>query len=216
MDKGTVTSAEMTANAPLVLVVDDHAVVRSGCRQLLEPPMSRFRVVEASDGPSARAELSRHDPDIIVADLNMPGTPSGLDLLRELTGEGRRVVVLTMHETPSVAARCLELGAAAYVTKSDAPDALIEAVETVARGGRWLSADLARDLAMSPRQPDLSEREADIMDILAQTADLEEVGRQLGISYKTVANTLVRLRNRYGVRRTADLVRVALQRRQGL
>lgn len=201
------------AKSPLILVVDDHAVVRGGCRQLLEPPLSRFRVAEAADGLAAREQVERLNPDLVVADLNLPGSPSGLDLLRELTAAGRRVVVLSMHETPAIATRCLDLGAAAYVTKSDAPDALIQAVEAALAGQRWLSADIARALALPDRTDTLTEREAHILDLLADTADLDAVGRQLGISYKTVANTLVRLRNRFGVRRTADLVRVAVQRR---
>ncbi len=198
---------------PLILVVDDHAVVRGGCRQLLEPPLSRFRVAEAADGMAARAQVTRLNPDLVVADLNLPGSPGGLDLLRELTAAGRLVVVLSMHETPGIATRCLDLGATAYVTKSDAPDALVQAVEAALAGGRWLSADIARALALPNREDELTGREAEILDLLADTADLEAVGRQLGISYKTVANTLVRLRNRFGVRRTADLVRVAVQRR---
>lgn len=205
----------MADAAPLILVVDDHAIVRGGCRQLLEPPLSRFRVVEAADGMAAREQVARHNPDLVVADLNLPGTPSGLDLVRELTGAGRRVVVFSMHETPSIAGRCLEMGAAAYVTKSDAPDALIQATEAALRGDRWLSADIARALALPNRSGDLTEREAQMLDILADTTDLDDVGRRLGISYKTVANSLVRLRNRFGVRRTADLVRVAVQRRAG-
>lgn len=203
------------AAAPLILVVDDHAIVRGGCRQLLEPPLSRFRVVEAADGQAARTQVARHDPDLVITDLNLPGTPNGLDLVRELTEMGRRVVVLSMHETPGIASRCIELGAAAYVTKSDAPEALVEATEAALRGARWLSADIARALALPNRETDLTEREAEILDLLADTADLDDVGRRLGISYKTVANTLVRLRNRFGVRRTADLVRVAVQRRVG-
>lgn len=206
------STTEITAPNPLALVIDDHAIVRNGCRQLLQPPLSRFRVMEAADGASAREALTCHTPEVIVTDLNLPGTPSGLDLVRELVMAGHRVVVLSMHEAPSVASRCLEAGAAAYVSKSDAPDALIRAVETVACGGRWLSADLARDLAINQRQNDLTAREADILDILTQTTDLDSVGQRLGISYKTVANTLVRLRNRFGVRRTADLVRIAVQR----
>lgn len=202
-------------HAPLVLVIDDHAVVRNGCRQLLEPPLSRFRVIEAADAATARDALARHRPDLVVTDLNLPGSCSGLDLVRELVAGGHRVIVLSMHEAPSVAARCLEMGAAAYVSKSDPPDALIQAVETVAAGGRWLSADLARDLAVNRPQHDLTAREAEILDLLTQTTDLDAVGRHFGISYKTVANTLVRLRNRFGVRRTADLVRIAVQR-QGL
>lgn len=213
MDKNPATPAGPPV--PTILVIDDHAVVRNGCRQLLEPPLSRFRVTEAADGAAARAILAQCQPDIIITDLNLPGTPSGLDLVRELAAGGRRVIVLSMHEAPSVAARCLDMGAAAYVSKSDPPDALIQAVETVAGGGRWLSADLARDIAINRHQQDLSAREAEILDLLTQTTDLDAVGRHFGISYKTVANTLVRLRNRFGVRRTADLVRIAVQR-QGL
>lgn len=201
-----------------VLVVDDHAVVRAGCRRLLEPPLGRFRVVEAADGPSALALVERDPPALVILDLNLPGSPTGLDLLRQLVASGPPVLVFSMHEAPSVVARCLEAGARGYLCKSDDPAVMAGAAETVLEGRLWLDHRMACAVAaLGPGRPQrdvdapLPEREGEIMRLLAETAELDSVARRLGISYKTLANTLVRLRNRYGVRRTADLVRIAVR-----
>ena len=217
-------AAERREEVPVVLVVDDHAVVRGGCRRMLEPPLGRYRVIEAADGASALDLARREEPAAILLDLNLPGEPNGLALLGVLSAMGSSVVVLSMHEAPQVAARCLEAGAHGYVSKSDDPDSVMRAVESALAGRIWLSHAIATALAADAvagrsagggptggRSLPLSPRERQIMDLLARTADLDAVAAALGISYKTVANTLVRLRNRYGVRRTADLVRIAVQ-----
>lgn len=209
-------STDAESDEMTVLVVDDHAVVRSGCRRLLGPPMGRFRVVEAADGAAALDLAAREAPAVLVVDLNMAGEPNGIGLVQALAETGAAVVVLSMHEAPQVAARCLEAGALAYVSKSDEPEAVVEAVAAALEGRVWLARDMALAVAALGRMPareprPLTPREADIMGLLAETSDIARIAERLGISYKTVANTLVRLRNRYGVRRTADLVRIVVR-----
>ena len=197
--------------APLVLVVDDHSVVRSGCRRLLEPPLGRFRVVEAASGSAALAALAEHrDVAVVVTDLNMPGTPTGIDLVERLAAIGPSLLVLSMHEAPEVAARCMAAGAAGYLSKADDPGDLALAVDAAIEGRAWISRDTAR--AMSASYADtraLSPREREMMRLLRHTTDLQAIAAKLGVSRKTTANLLVRLRAQYGVRRTADLVRIA-------
>ena len=197
--------------APLVLVVDDHSVVRSGCRRLLEPPLGRFRVVEAASGSAALAALAEHrDVAVVVTDLNMPGTPTGIDLVERLAAIGPSLLVLSMHEAPEVAARCMAAGAAGYLSKADDPGDLALAVDAAIDGRAWISRDTAR--AMSASYADtraLSPREREMMRLLSHTTDLQAIAAELGVSRKTTANLLVGLRAQYGVRRTADLVRIA-------
>lgn len=197
--------------APLVLVVDDHSVVRSGCRRLLEPPLGRFRVVEAASGSAALAALAEHrDVAVVVTDLNMPGTPTGIDLVERLAAIGPSLLVLSMHEAPEVAARCMAAGAAGYLSKADDPGDLALAVDAAIEGRAWISRDTAR--AMSASYADtrvLSPREREMMRLLSHTTDLQAIAAELGVSRKTTANLLVGLRAQYGVRRTADLVRIA-------
>lgn len=205
--------------APLtVLVVDDHAVVRNGCRRLLEPPLGRFRVLEAGDGAAALALLAeRPEVAAVVCDLNMPGDPAGIGLVERLASAGPAVVVLSMHEAPEVAARCVAAGAAGYLSKSDDPGDLAQAVEAALAGRAWISRDAARAIAAGAAPPDrdLSPREREAMRLLGRTTDLQAIAAGLGVSRKTTANLLVRLRARHGVRRTADLVRIAVEGRDG-
>ena len=122
----------MTPAAPTVLVVDDHALVRNGCRRLLEPPLGRFWVVEAASGAAALAALADHpEIGVVACDLNLPGEPAGLALIERLARSGPAVLVLSMHEATEVAARCVAAGAAGYLSKSDDPGDLAKAVEAV-------------------------------------------------------------------------------------
>jgi DNA-binding NarL/FixJ family response regulator len=190
----------MTAalDRPLVLVADDHAVVRTGCRRLLEPPLGPYRVVEAATGEAALAQAAALSPRAAVLDLGLPAL-GGLDLLRAVAAldPAPAIVVLTMHEEPQLARRCLEAGARAYVSKADPPERLPAALAAVLAGGRWLGPELAAALASLDPGPALDAREAAIMDRLARSADLPAVAADLGISYKTLTNILVRLRGRF-------------------
>lgn len=197
--------------APLVLVVDDHSVVRSGCRRLLEPPLGRFRVTEAASGAAALAVLAEDgDVAVVVTDLNMPGIPTGIDLVERLAAMSPSLLVLSMHEAPEVAARCMAAGAAGYLSKADDPGDLALAIDAAIEGRAWISRDTARAMAASDADVRvLSPREREMMRLLSHTTDLQAIAAELGVSRKTTANLLVGLRARHGVRRTADLVRIA-------
>ncbi len=201
----------MTAAAPLVLVADDHSVVRNGCCRLLEPPLGRFEVLEAGSGAEALAVLAAHpEVAVVLTDLNMPGEPSGIALVERLARLGPAVLVLSMHEAPEVAARCVAVGAAGYLSKADDPGDIVQAIAAAIAGRVWMSRDTAR--AIAPAVDDarpLSVRDREVMRLLGETSDLQAIATAIGVSRKTMANLLVKLRSRHGVRRTADLVRIA-------
>jgi len=200
-----------------VLLVDDHAVVRSGCRRILEP-FEAFEVFEAADGPSALAACARDPVDVVVLDLSMPGM-GGLEVLRRLreAGDPARVLIFSMHDDPLLAASGLQAGASGYVTKGDAPDELARAILSIAEGATYLSREVAQGMAMSKALGDdpadrMTPREREIAALLVEGHMLADIAAALSISYKTVANTLVRLRGKLGARSNAGLVRQLMER----
>lgn len=203
-----------------VLLVDDHAIVRAGCRRLLDPT-GRFEVLEAASGAEALAMCAEHAPDVMVLDLSMPDL-GGLEVLRRLraTRSKTAVLVFSVHDEAIFAVRSLEAGAQGYITKGDSPTDLLTAIDTVSRGEVYLSHDIAHEVAVmslsKKKDPfaDLTARELEMLRLFAKGATLNEMADALGVSYKTVANTSVKLRSRLGAKSTSELVRIALE--QGL
>jgi DNA-binding NarL/FixJ family response regulator len=199
-----------------ILLVDDHSVVRAGVRRLLES-IPGTEILEAQTGHETLALFRSDEPDLILLDLNMEGV-GGLELLRRLLLEDKkaRVVVFTMHSEPIYAARALKLGAKGYVTKSASADELVAAVRQVADGGHYIEAELASKLAIGQFDGEdplhqLSTREVEILRLLGDGKSLTAIAETLGVSYKTVANTCSLIKNKLGLQRTADLIRVSLE-----
>jgi DNA-binding NarL/FixJ family response regulator len=197
-----------------ILLVDDHALVRAGLRRLLAALPAE--IAECASGQEALALLQGPVPDLVVLDLNLPGI-GGLELLRRLLKDHPTltVLVLSMHAEPLYAARALDAGAKGYISKNASPEELLLAVRKVARGGRYVEAEIAQELAVQPAVPGnplaaLSERELEILRLLARGRSLAEIGEGLSVSYKTVANTCTAMKAKLGVARTADLVRLAI------
>lgn len=199
-----------------VLIVDDHAVVRAGLRRLLAAAPAVDGILEAAAGRAVLPLLREHRPGLVLLDLNLPDL-GGLELLRRLRAEepAPRVLVFTMHADPVFAARALEAGATGYVSKTADPAELLEAVARIARGGRYVEGEIAQALATRDGGGDpmegLTRRELEILRLLREGHDLAGVARAVGVSYKTVANTCVRMKAKLGVARTADMVRLALR-----
>jgi DNA-binding NarL/FixJ family response regulator len=198
-----------------ILLVEDHAIVRAGLRRLLAALPAD--IAECASGKEAMALLRGPAPDVVILDLNLPGI-GGLELLRRLLAESPalRVLVLTMHAEPLYAARALDAGAKGFVSKNATPDELLTAVRRIARGGRYVEAEIAQELAVQPIAvgdplASLSERDLEILRLLAQGSSLAEIAAGLAISYKTVANTCTQIKTKLGVARAADLVRVAIR-----
>ena len=199
-----------------VLLVDDHAIVRAGLRRLLAG-LPELAITEAASGAEALAALHQARPDLVILDLNLPGL-GGLVLLRRIVQAepAVRVLVLTMHAEPVYAARALDAGAKGYVSKNVAPEEMLTAVRKVAAGARYVEAEIAQEMALTPRpQGDplqtLSERDLEVLRLLAEGRSLQQIADTLGMAYKTVANGCSALKGKLGVRRTADLIRLSGQ-----
>ena len=203
------------------MLVDDHAVVRAGYRRLLELEPDMRVVAECADADAAYDRLQQHPPsagalaDVMVLDLSMPGR-SGLDLLRRLRlrWPSLRVLVFTMHDSPTMVAQCLRAGALGFITKSSPPEALVAAVRDVGQGRTTVSPELAlpaplcADEAMPPHTQ-LSPREFDVLRLLLEGAGVDDIAQRLRISPKTVANVQSLIRQKLGVANAMELLRYA-------
>lgn len=201
--------------APLrLLLVDDHAVVRAGYRRLLEQANHCWEVTEADSGEAAYRECASQDFDVVVMDISLPGI-SGLEALARLRRRtpGIRVLMFSMHEEPVFAEQALSNGAAGYITKSSAPEVLVEAVQRIAVGRRYLGPDVHCQYGDEPPKglQSLSPREFEIFRLLAEGRGSAEIARMLSISYKTVANYGSGIREKLALNNVAEMTRLAIR-----
>jgi two-component system invasion response regulator UvrY len=202
-----------------VMLVDDHAVVRSGFRRFLEEFDDIRVVAEAESGEQAYrlyVEAMSHEsmPDVLVLDISMPDT-SGLALMQRLFARAPdvRVIVFSMHQDAAMAERAIDGGARGYVTKSSAPEVLVKAVREVAAGGIFLSDDIAQAMARGKDSPlkILSTREFEIFQQLVGGRAPADIARALSLSNKTIANYHTLIKQKLGVGSDIELMRIALQ-----
>jgi two-component system response regulator NreC len=199
---------------PIRLVIaDDHAVVRAGLRMLLDAAEGIRVVAEAGEVDTAARMVAAHRPDVLVLDLNMPGPPSlpAIPALAERTA----VVVLTMQNDPAFAREALQAGARGYVLKEAADDELLDAVRAVAAGRTYLNPELGARLAAAPPGPtappdDLTEREVEILRLIALGHTNAEIGKQLYLSVRTVESHRAHIQQKTRRTTRAELVRYAL------
>jgi DNA-binding NarL/FixJ family response regulator len=199
-----------------ILVIDDHPIVRAGCRQLIQRIPST-KVVEAETGEEGYRLFQELYPDMVLLDITLPGI-GGLEVLRRMRAnrENAKVLMFSMHEDPVFASRAMQTGAKGYITKNNAADHLVEAVEKVLSGKTYLSADMAQELAMlnigagTSALSDLSRRELEILRLVGEGKSMTEISGILGISYKTVANNLTQIKSKLGISKTAELMRFAI------
>jgi two-component system, NarL family, response regulator NreC len=209
----------LRVEAPPVTIVlaDDHAVVRSGLRMVLEREGDLQVVAEAGDAERAVRTVLGHKPAVLVLDLNMPGELSSLEAIpriREISPD-TRVVVLTMQEDPEFARMALRAGALGYVLKEAAADELVDAVRRAAEGGRYLNPRLGAMLAAAPPGPsgppdDLTEREVDVLRLIALGHTNTEIAAQLFLSVRTVESHRAHIQQKLRRGSRAELVRYAL------
>jgi two-component system response regulator NreC len=200
-----------------IVLADDHAVVRKGLRLLLDGEEGFEVVAEAGTAEDALRYVRAHRPQVLVLDLNMPGDVNSLDAIPEVeaSGDGTRVVVLTMQEDPEFARRALGNGAAGYVLKEAADDELVEAVRRAAAGDTYLNPRLGAALAAAPPTPagppdDLTEREVEILRLIALGHTNVEIGEQLYLSVRTVESHRAHIQQKLRRSSRAELVRYAL------
>jgi two-component system response regulator NreC len=199
-----------------IVLADDHAVVRSGLRLLLDAEGDFEVVAEAGDVDSAQRYVRGHHPTVLVLDLNMPGGSSldAIPVIREQSPE-TQIVVLTMQEEPAFARHALGAGAIGYVLKEAADDELVEAVRRAANGELYLNPRLGARVAAepSPGPPDdLSEREVDVLRLIALGHTNAEIAGQLFLSVRTVETHRAHIQHKLGLTTRAQLVRYALDR----
>jgi two-component system invasion response regulator UvrY len=202
-----------------ILIVDDHAIVVSGCRALLagEPDIE---VLEAADAESGERLFLAEQPDVCVLDINLPGV-SGFELARRILGHtlAARIIMFSMNDDPVFAVRAIEAGAKGYVSKSGDPQDLIEAVREVGKGSVYLPSSMARSIAFAGSSiangplARLTTREIEILRLLGAGKSLTEIAWMIQVSYKTIANASSTMRQKLGVRSSAELVRLAIENR---
>lgn len=195
-----------------VVLADDHAVVRTGLRLLLKQGGMEV-VAEAGDVESALRYVRGHKPDVLVLDLNMPGEPSLPAIPRFVEASpDTRIVVLTMQQEPQFAREALGSGAAGYVLKEAADDELIQAIQAAREGRTYVNPSLGAKLATAPVGPPggLTEREADVLRLIALGHTNTEVAEQLYLSVRTVETHRGHIQQKLGRTTRAELVRYAL------
>lgn len=200
-----------------VVLVDDHAVVREGYRRLLERTEDISVIAEVANGQDAYRVVCDLQPDVTVMDINLPGV-GGIEAVRRIVAHSAdaKILMFSMHEDSVFSSRALQAGARGYVTKSAAPDVLVEAVRLVAQGKLYISHEMARELAaqMLPGRETpidaLSAREFEVFRLLVAGHSLPEIAKILFLSYKTVANYQSSIKHKLDVSNTAQVVRIAL------
>ena len=206
--------SEMT---PLnILVADDHDIIRRGLKDLLTAKPGWEVCAEARTGKEAVTLAEQLKPQIVVMDITLPVT-SGLEAMRRmlLYNADARVLIFSMHEDTIFASRALLAGAAGYVTKASAPSVLVEAVHAVASGRRYLSPDIAQRLALRTFEVTqvrgLSEREFEVLRLLARGRTVREIAESMGLNAKTIANYQSAIKQKLGADTAVQLLRKATQ-----
>lgn len=204
-----------------VLIADDHAIVRRGLIQILTDAWKTVTVGEARDVPEVLRLASEQDWDIVVLDISMPGR-NGLEALKELRQVRPRtpVLILTTHPAEQYAIRVLRAGAAGYMTKESAPEHLVEAVRRVTAGGKYISPALAELLAASvaddsekPPHESLSDREYQVLCMIASGKTVGQIALELSLSDKTISTYRARILEKMGMKTNADLTHYAISNR---
>ncbi len=196
-----------------ILVADDHTVVREGIKQILAGQDDMIVEDEAASGQEVLQKVTQKNYDLILLDISMPGR-SGLEILDDLKTLHPKipVLILSMHPEEQYAVRTLRAGAAGYLTKASAPQELISAIQKVSRGGKYVTVSLAEKLAFEldagaekPRHEKLSNREYQVMLMLASGRSVREVAEELCLSAKTISTYRTRILEKMDMKKNAEL-----------
>ncbi|MBC8096622.1 MAG: response regulator transcription factor [Akkermansiaceae bacterium] len=203
-----------------ILLTDDHAVVRHGLKQILADEFKKATFGEARNAQEALTKIWNESWDVVVLDITMPGR-SGLEVLREIKKSKPKlpVLVLSMHPEGQFAVRVLKRGASGYMTKESAPEELVGAIKKVMAGGRYVSNSLAEKLAtylsggdgQKPPQEKLSDREFQVLRLIASGKIVSEIAKELSLSVKTISTYRSRILEKMGMKNNAELMHYAMQ-----
>lgn len=197
-------------NVISVMLVDDHAVVRAGYKFLLENVDNIAVIAEASNGKEAVSQFLQHSPDIVVMDLSMPGV-GGLEAIRRIKSKNSdaKILVFTMHENITYVERALQAGVSGYISKNSSPEVLVTAIRKIASGNMYIDAEIAQSMVIQQTRDQgshfsgLSSREFQVLCMFAEAQTLEEIGSNLSLSTKTIANYLTQIKDKLQVSSTA-------------
>ena len=195
-----------------LLLVDDHAIVRSGVRRVLLETGEFEVVAETADANEAVVLARRHQPDVVVLDIGLKDR-SGLDVLPDIRAAGPRVVILSMQDEPAYARQAFERGAQGYVLKDAADEELVEAIRAVLADRLYVHPQLAARLVLRPPDDDLTEREREILRLIALGYTNQEIAGQLYLSVRTIEAHRRHILGKLRLQTRADLVRYALEHR---
>jgi DNA-binding NarL/FixJ family response regulator len=202
-----------------VLVADDHPLIRSGLKQILSREADMAILGEAEDSEQVLERIEEHAWDVVLLDITMPGR-GGLDVLREIRRRqpGLPVLVLSMHAEEQFAVRAIKAGASGYLSKTDPPAEIAQAIRKVASGKKYVSAGLAQTLANAldsatdrPLHEALSDREFQVMCKMASGQTVSQIAAEISLSVKTVSTYRSRVLEKMNMRTNAELTRYAIQ-----
>ncbi len=202
-----------------ILIADDHAIVRKGLKQILADAPVTVLTDEASSGQEALRKVRENNYNMVLLDISMPDM-SGVDVLKQLKSEKPKlpVLILTMHPEDQYAVRILRAGASGYLTKESAPDELISAIQKVSQGGKYISPSLAEKLAcdldsaaIQPLHERLSDREYQIVTMLASGKSTKEIAHELSLSMPTVSTYRFRILQKMNLKNNAELINYAIK-----
>ncbi len=204
-----------------VVIADDHTLVREGLKQLLRAAGGIDVIGEARDGHDVLKAIRESDFDVLLLDMSMPGK-SGMELIKQVKSEKPRlrILVLSMHQEHQYAVRAIKSGASGYLTKDSASTQLVSAIEKVAGGGAFISAEVAEQLALGAMPQSeglphtaLSDREYQVFQMLVSGQAVTAIAAVLNLSVKTVSTHKARLMEKMGIDNQAELVRYAIRHR---
>ncbi len=202
-----------------ILIADDHRIVREGLKQILAETPDMIVADEASNAQEVLKKIWDNEYDVLLLDISMPGR-SGLDILKQLKSDRPKlsVLVLSMYSEEQYALRALKAGASGYMTKESATDELIEAIRKVSTGRKYISPSVAERLAFSlesgderPPQETLSDREFQVMCMIASGKTIKAIAAELSLSIKTVSTYRARILEKMRMNNNAELTHYAIQ-----
>lgn len=201
-----------------ILIADDHPIVRRGLRDIIAEMPDTIIIDEVDDGREALSKTRGEDYDVVILDIAMPGS-DGIDVLEQMKREKPNcpVLMLSMYSEEQFAVRALRTGAAGYLTKTSAPNELIAAVQKVLSGGRYVSSSLAENLVSHLQETEgqphemLSNREFQIMCLIASGRTAAEIAKALSLSVKTISTYRSRILKKTGIENNVELAKYALR-----
>jgi two-component system invasion response regulator UvrY len=202
-----------------ILIADDHAIVREGLKQIVAETSDMIVADEASTGHEVLDKVRDNEYDVVVLDISMPGS-DGIDVLKQIRKKrpAMPILVLTMHPEEQYAIRVLKAGANGYMTKESAPDELVRAIDRVSKGKKYISPSLAEKLAVElegdrekPLHESLSDREFQVMRLIASGKRAKEIAEELCLSVKTISTYRFRIMEKMRMKHNAELTHYAIK-----